>query len=217
MAGERRRLTEPLESMTWIFGAWMAIAIGASLILGWVGTGGTHNGLGSASVCETLPNTFADAGTRPVGIGITARSGASIDTWGTFHACATHPGFAQRFWYTLINLPSFIFWACLLFLLWRMLSAARSRGPFSTQVAGALHRLGWFIIAGAAIAAAVHGLALDVVLNSLFKPGVGYTDPLWAALRALVPVPLIAGATMLTFARIIRAAQAMDEEIRATI
>jgi len=30
-------------------------------------------------------------------------------------------------------------------------------------------------------------------------------------------VPVIAGATMLTFARIIRAGQAMDEEIRATV
>jgi len=123
---------------------------------------------------------------------------------------------AARDRYTLINLPSLIFWACMLFLLWRMLSAARSRGPFSAQVAGALDRLGWFIIAGAAVAAAVHGLALDVVLNSLFKPGVGYSDPL-GSLRALVPVPLIAGATMLTFARINRAGQAMDEEIRATI
>jgi len=210
-------LTEPLESMTWIFGVWIAILVGASLIIGWLGPG-PHDVLGTAYVCETLPNTFTDSGTGPrFGSGIAARHGAKIDTWGTFHACATHPGFTERFWYALINLPSLIFWGCLLFLLWRMLSAARSRGPFSAPVAGALHRLGWFIIAGAAVAAAVHGLALDVILNSLFKPGTGYGDALLGPIRALVPVPLIAGATMLTFARIIRAGQAMDEEIRATI
>jgi len=60
-------------------------------------------------------------------------------------------------------------------------------------------------------------LALDAVLNSLFRPGVGYGDAVFGPIKALVPVPVIAGAAMLTFARIIRAGQAMDEEIRATV
>jgi hypothetical protein len=34
-------------------------------------------------------------------------------------------------------------------------------------MAGALRRLGWFVIAGAAVASAVHGLAPDMVINSL--------------------------------------------------
>ena len=216
MAARRRGLTEPLESMTWMFGAWMALAVAAAAIATWLGSG-SIGGFGRASVCAALPRTFIDTGRGPAGIGITARQGAWVDTQGTFNACAAHPSIAQQIWYTLTTLPSFIFWACLLFLLWRMLSTARSRGPFAPQVAVRLRRLGWFIIVGAAVAAAVHGLALDVVLDSLFKPGVGYGDVLVGPLRALVPVPVIAGATMLTFARIIEAGQAMDEEIRATI
>ncbi len=140
-----------------------------------------------------------------------------IDAWVQCHACAGDPTIAQRIWYSLIGLPTVIFWACVLRILWRMLSTARSRGPFAPQVATALRRLGWFIIVGAVVASAVHGLALDAVLNSLFRPGVGYGDAVFGPIKALVPVPVIAGAAMLTFARIIRAGQAMDEEIRATV
>ncbi|HYS30644.1 MAG TPA: DUF2975 domain-containing protein [Streptosporangiaceae bacterium] len=178
---------------------------------------GSVGGFGVRAVCETLPNELDDTGTAPVGIGVHAGPGATIDTWGTFHACAGDPTIAQRIWYSLIGLPTVIFWACVLWILWRMLSTARSRGPFAPQVATALRRLGWFIIVGAVVASAVHGLALDAVLNSLFRPGVGYGDAVFGPIKALVPVPVIAGATMLTFARIIRAGQAMDEEIRATV
>ncbi|HEX9520440.1 MAG TPA: DUF2975 domain-containing protein [Streptosporangiaceae bacterium] len=216
MAAGRRRLTEPLESMTWLFGFWLALGLAASAVAAWLGTGSV-GGFGNADICETLPNTLNDTGQAPVGVGVGARPGAAIDTWETFHACAAHPTAGQQVWYTLINLPSVLFWACVLWMLWRLLSLARSHGPFTRQVAAAMRRLGWFIIVGAAVAAAVHGLALDVILNSLFRPGVGYGDAIFGPIRALLPVPAIAGAAMLTFARIIDAGQGMDEEIRATI
>jgi Protein of unknown function (DUF2975) len=216
MTAERRRLTEPLESTTWLFGFWMALILAAGAVATWLGSGSV-GGFGRTDICETLPNTTIDTGQAPVGGGIGARPGATLYNWGTYHACASHPTIVLRVWYTLVDLPSVIFWVCLLWMLWRLLGAARARGPFTPQVAAALHRLGWFIIIGAAVAAAVRGLALDVVLNSLFRPGVGYGDMLIDAVSALVPAPVIAGAAMLTFARIIRAGEAMGEEIRATI
>ena len=216
MAAQRPRLTEPLESMTWLFGVWMALVLAAGAVAGWLGSGSV-GGFGDASVCETLTNTFDDTGTSPAGAGISARPGATIDTWGYFHACTANPTVGQRIWYTLIGLPSFIFWACLLWLLWRMLSIARTRGPFAPQMAVALRRLGWFIVAGSAAAAAVHGLALDMVINSLVKPGIGEGDAVFGPIRGLLPVPLIAGAAVLTFARIVSVGQSMDEEIMATI
>jgi hypothetical protein len=39
----------------------------------------------------------------------------------------------------------------------------------------------------------------------------------FAALRALVPVPALAGATLLTFARIVRRGAAMDDELKGTV
>lgn len=98
-----------------------------------------------------------------------------------------------------------------------MLSAAKSSGPFTPAVAVAVRRLGWFIIAGSFVASAVHGLALDAMLNTLFQPGHGYGDAFFEPFRTLLPIPLIAGAATLTFARIISRGEAMDAELRATI
>jgi len=202
--------------MTWLFGVWFAQGLAASAVAAWLGIGSV-GGFGGEDICETLPNTLSDTGQAPVGVGVGARPGATIDTWETFHACAAHPTAGQQIWYTLINLPSFLFWACVLWTLWRLLSLARSHGPFTRHVAAAMRRLGWLIIVGAAVAGGVHGLALDVILSSLFRPGVGYGDAIARPIRALLPVPAITGPAMLTFARIIDAGQAMDEEIRATI
>lgn len=216
MATQRPRLTEPLESTTWLFGVWMAMALLASAVASWLGSGSV-GGFGDASVCETLTSTFDDTGTSPTSVGVSARPGATIDTWGYFHACAVSPTAGQRIWFTLTSVPAFLFWACLLWMLWRMLSTARTRGPFAPPMAVALRRLAWFIIAGSAVAASVHGLALDMVINSLVRPGIGLGDAVSGPIRGLLPVPLIAGAAVLTFARIIGVGQAMDEEIRATV
>ena len=216
MTAKRRSLTEPLESLTGLFGAWMALAVLASAIAFGLGSG-SFGGFGNADVCETLPNTFIDDSGVPLGSTVTGRSGASVDMWSSYHACAVDPSVAQRIWYTLDSLPAFLFWACLLWLIWRTLSAAKLQGPFAAPVAIALRRLGWFIIAGSAAAAAVHGLALDALLNSMVRPGPGFADVFSAPVRALLPVPVIAGAAMLTFARIIRQGEAMDAELRATI
>ena len=216
MTAVRRRLTEPLESTTWIFGAWMALGLAVGAVATWLGSG-SMGGFGNTDICETLPNTITDTGTAPTGGGVGVRPGATMDTWAYFHACAANPTIGQRIWYTLIDLPSVIFWACVLWMLWRLLNSARSHGPFTRQVAAAMRRLGWFILGGTIVAGAVHGLALDMILNSLFRPGIGFGDAIFGPFRALLPVPVIVGAAMLTFARIIDVGQSMDEEIRATI
>ncbi|HUZ54278.1 MAG TPA: hypothetical protein VMU94_17345 [Streptosporangiaceae bacterium] len=58
MAAERRRITEPLKSMTWVFGAWMALALAGGAVATWLGSG-SMGGFGNAAVCETLSNTYA--------------------------------------------------------------------------------------------------------------------------------------------------------------
>jgi hypothetical protein len=89
MATERRRLTESLESTTWLFGVWMALLLAASAVAAWLGTGSV-GGFGT-DICETVPRTSIDTGKAPMGGGIGARPGATIQTFGTYQACATHP------------------------------------------------------------------------------------------------------------------------------
>jgi hypothetical protein len=43
------------------------------------------------------------------------------------------------------------------------------------------------------------------------------TDVLGGGLKAVFPVPVLAGAALLAFARMTRAAAVMDEELKATV
>jgi len=78
--------------------------------------------------------------------------------------------------------------------------------------------LGWYIIAGSALAAAIEQLATVSLLRSLVAPAPEQAaSAAIVALRALVPVPALAGAALLTFARIVRLGAAMDDEIQGTV
>jgi len=95
---------------------------------------------------------------------------------------------------------------------------ARRGGPFTVRVAAAMRVLGWYIIAGAALAAAIQQLATVLLLRSLVAPPPEEVGSVaLVALRALVPVPALAGAALLTFARIVRLGAAMDDEIQGTV
>ena len=63
----------------------------------------------------------------------------------------------------------------------------------------------------------VHVLALHWLLATMVKTAIPFPDLVYPAVRGLVPVPLLTGAALLTFARIIRAGAAMDEEIKGTV
>ena len=104
----------------------------------------------------------------------------------------------------------------MLILLWPA-PGSRGTGSFTVQAAVAMRRLGWLIIAGTAAATAVQGFALDQLLNTMLTPPTAGGDAVLEAFHALLPVPLLAGAALLTFARIIRLGAAMDDEIRATV
>ncbi len=134
---------------------------------------------------------------------------------GNLQACAAHPGIAQRVLYSLTVLPSVVFWCGVLLLLWRFIVVARRTGPFTLRIAGAMSRLGWFVIIGSAAAAVVQRLAVAQLLMSMARVPNPYADLLTAPLH--LPIPVLVGAALLTFARIIGAGSAMDEEIRATI
>lgn len=136
---------------------------------------------------------------------------------GTLQACASHPGTGQRILYTLTDLPGLLVWACVLFLLWRVLVAARRDGPFTVQVATAIRRLGWVIIVGNLAVGAVQGFALDQLLNTMLTVRDEYGDAITGTLHALFPVPVLVGAALLTFARIFRLGAQMDDDLQGTV
>jgi Protein of unknown function (DUF2975) len=117
-----------------------------------------------------------------------------------------------------MTIPQIPLWGGILLLLWRLLVIARRGGPFTVRVAAAMRMLGWCIVAGSVLAAEIEQLATVLLLGSLVSPrpeGIGSVAV--AALRALVPVPALAGAALLTFARILRLGATMDDEIQGTV
>jgi len=216
MITQRPKLTEPLGAVTTVFGAVLLMVTAASVVLVAAGSG-SFGGFGHTTVCATQPNTGYSGDNWTSHLGIAARPGASVTINGTLHACALRPGIGQRMLYTLMSLPGALVWGSVLFLLWLVIREARRTGPFTVQVAVAMRRLGWLIIAGSAAAAAVQGFALDQLLNTMLVAQDQFGDALAEPVHALLPVPVLAGVALLTFARIIRLGADMDDEIKATV
>jgi len=210
-----RELTEPLRSVTCLFGG-LVLALAAITTITTITGGGAIGGFGRGPVCVTQPNTGYGGDDWAAQLGIAARPGASISINGALQACAPHPSFYQRLLYTFTGVPSVLVWAAVLFLLWRLVRTATGHGPFTVPVAAGMRRLGWLIIIGSLAAASAQGAATDALLNSLLTAQSGFGDAVPNFLSVL-PVPLLAGAALLTFARIIRRGAAMDEEIQATV
>ncbi len=215
MTTTNRKLIEPLRSVTYVLGG-LVLALAAIIAITTIVGVGTIGGFGRGPVCVTQPNTGYSGDNWTAHLGIAAQPGASISINGTLQACALHPGLYQRLLYTFTGLPSALAWAVVLLLLWRLVRTARLNGPFTVPVAVGMRRLGWLIIIGSLAAASAQGAAMDALLNTLLRAQNDFGDAVPRFLSVL-PVPLLAGAALLTFARIIRRGAAMDEEIQATV
>jgi hypothetical protein len=212
----RPRLTEPLETVTAFFATFLLLTVALGTVLTLVGPG-SFGGFGNTRICVTQPNTGYNGPDWASHLGVTHRPGTTVDINGTLQACALHPGIGQRMLYTLMSLPGLLVWAAVLLLLWRIIRAARQTGPFTVQAAAAMRRLGWLIIAGTAAAGVLQGFAQDRLINTMLTPSNDYGDALTDPIRALLPVPVLAGAALLSFARIIQRGAEMDAEIKATV
>jgi hypothetical protein len=217
MTTTNRKLTEPLRSVTYILGGLILAATVIAAIATITGTGSIGgSGRGPGLVCITQPSTWYSDDSWTAYLGVATQPGASISINGTVQACADHPSPYQRSLYTLTGLPSELVWAGVLVLLWRLVRTASRNGPFTVPVAAGMRRLGWLIIIGSLAAASAQGAATDALLNTLLRAQNDFGDAAPHFLSVL-PVPLLAGTALLTFARIIRRGAAIDEEIQATV
>lgn len=211
---ERRRATEPLATMTLTLVGLLA----ALLLLGVVATilgHGSVGGFGDAQVCATNSRTVVSSGSPPF-LAHTVRPGAYLNLNSPVQVCADRPGVSQRVLDTLTQLPSTLVWVIALLLLWRLMRVAGRRGPLALEVAAAMRFLGWFVLIGSVTAILLQGLANQLLLNTMAAHESDLVGIIDALLHGL-PIPLLVGAGLLTFARIIRLGAALDEEIKGTI
>jgi len=162
--------------------------------------------------------TYSSSNWHVTDFDVHSRPGNSLQINGTLQACADHPSIGQHVLYGLSDLPATLLWVgVLLLLIWQLIAVARRDGPFTPKVAASMRRLGWFILVGAVVGALVHEFAVDELLVSMARLPQPFTSMIFGPLRALVPVPALAGAALLTFARIIGLGAEMDEEIKGTV
>ena len=154
--------------------------------------------------------------------GFAARPGASLSVGGDVTACALHPSVGQWVLYLLTKAPDLVLWGCLLLLIWQLISEAARRGPFTPRAVAFVRLLGWTVLGGSYLVSALGHLGADLMTRMLMTPAtfsvagmVG--DVALGPLKALLPVPLLAGAALLTFARITQAGVVLDDEVKATV
>ena len=222
---ERKKLTEPLESVTGFFGALMVLALAVFAGFWAFGSGTYSAGLGQ--VCENQPGTTYNGDWQTPYA--SAKPGASIDIIGTVQACTNHPGIGQWVLYGLTVFPTTLAWGGVLLLLWRMIRTADQAGPFAPAVATAMRRLGWFILAGSLTVAVLHAVSTGLLLSSQLGAGTPqaqggetvtgdlFVELAWGVIRATMPVPALAGAALLTLARMFRVGVAMEHELQGTV
>lgn len=217
MSTWRPQVTEPLGRVTTIFGGLLIALMAVSAVAAITGFG-SFGGFGAgATICATQPGTGGGTGGALGYPGLAARPGVSLSVYGMPQACALRPSISQRILYTLTDLPGLLVWGAVLLLIWLVIRQARRTGPFTVPVAVTMRRLGWLIIAGSAAAAALQGFAKDQLLNTMLVAHNDFGDVLTQPIHALVPVPLLAGAALLTFARIISLGARMDDDLKGTV
>jgi hypothetical protein len=173
---------------------------------------------------ESRLSVCVDTGYPYVGSahGFAARPGASLSVGGNVTACALHPSLSQWVLYLLTKVPGLVLWACLLLLIWQLIAEAARRGPFTARAAAIVRLLGWTVLGGSYIAGVLEHLGADLMTRMLMTPatfsgGAIVGDVVFAPLTALLPVPALASAALLTFARVTQAGVVLDDEIKATV
>jgi hypothetical protein len=222
MAPRTRKLTEPLATITFLFGAFLTALMVLAIANTLVGRGGSLTGYGHTAVCATDSN-IGIGGDPPAPIPeFATRPGASLNDNSNLSACVMHPALGQRLLSTLTGAPSILLFAGILLVVWRIIRSAGRGGPFTPHIAAMLRGLGWLIIVGTMVVAAIQEAASLLLLNTMLAHHVaslagalGYAAS--SAIWALLPERILIGGALLTFARIMRLGSAMEDEIKATV
>ncbi len=212
-----RGLIEPLSRVAWTYGVFLVLYV----LLGvWEAKDGFFgNTVRRGAICVDT----GIGGSGFTGAGWRAASGGSVGVTGDVQACVLHPGAADLTLFLLTRLPGLLLWGWVLLMIFRLVRRATAVGPFSPRMAAMITQLGCLIVVGAMIAAALQAIGVNLLTDAVLRPepfntGSVLADVLLVApLKALFPVPALAGAALISFGRITGVGAAMDEELKATV
>jgi hypothetical protein len=211
----QRTLTGPLGRVAGVYARFMMLSLAFGAF--WIFRTPSRSG----PVCVNTGYPPGTGGGAPQGL--VATHGASLSVAGSIQACVAHPSLAQWSLYLLTRLPSLLLWACLLVLILRLIRQTERSGPFTPRAAATMRQLGWLVVGGSMIVAAMSATGTDLLTRVLMTPapydakGIVINVLIYAPLKALFPVPALAGAALITFGRITGVGAVLDEELKATV
>jgi hypothetical protein len=142
----------------------------------------------------------------------------SLGESGPLSVCVMNATDGQRALAYLGSAPQTLFKLAVFALIGWLLLVARREGPFAPRVHRMLMVLGWFVIAGSAVASFAHGVAGAYFLASAVTVPVPVQDDVLSAVSgAVLGAPVLAGCAVLTLARIMRAGSLMRDDLEGTV
>lgn len=178
---------------------------------------GSVLGLGDSEACAStrtglVPYFVADGARPSEGVEGLRSTGRSYPERLTI--CNRAPSGLVESAHVADSSTDFVLLAGFLLLTRRLIRTARDNGLFTAPVASRTRTLGWFLLLGSLVAAGVGAVARGIVVSSVVR-GVSWTDA-WLDFRAS-PTLILVGIGVLTVARVLRNAAALQEDVDATI
>jgi hypothetical protein len=222
---DRRRLVQPLGGIVLLLGV---VALVALLFAGIGTVTGSGAGVvlplsypagGWQSVCaDANINGMSFNGNGPTLVGAPGTTTVSGPT-NPMSVCVLNATGRQRALAYLGSAPSTLYKLAVFVLVAWLLLVARRKGPFAPRVHRMLVVLGWFVIAGSAVASFAHGVAGTYFLvSAVTVPVPVKADVISALYDAVLGSPvLLVGCALLTLARIMRAGALMRDDLEGTV
>lgn len=156
---------------------------------------------------------YSDNGTDG-GTAISQVPGAQSNRTG-LEICTVHPGAQDRVLSGLMQWPSLLFTIGFLLGLRVLIRTARRDGLFTAGVARRLDALGWYLLAGAVLVAAIQSTGGTLLLRQLVK-GVDFST-VFIDQWSMAWSTLIGAFGLITLGRVMRQTVDMREELDATV
>ncbi|WP_024876012.1 DUF2975 domain-containing protein [Saccharomonospora piscinae] len=211
MEGERG-LLEPVATWVRVLLALVGTLAGIGVIAMVFGSGSVF-GIGASEVCVETANGHVPVPQSGNNVATGVEDG--VRSWpSAVGMCAQSPTTGQRLLGVLSQAPTFGVFVGTLLLAIRLLRGASRDGIFTLRVAGRLRTLGWFVLVGEAVATLVEALASNWLTSTMMVD----RHDLFSINEWDVPVmALLAGAGLVSMARIMRAGATMREDLEGTV
>jgi hypothetical protein len=169
--------------------------------------------IGDDPICTTVTAGHEVVLTDPpaTGLGLAARVSPVQNT---LQLCQDRPSGGAQVLSFLTAAPELVLLLGFLAGVFLLARRARTAGLFSRPVARVVHGLGWYVLAGALLAATVQALAQSALVGLMVH---GHSALDFASYWHVSIATLLAGAGILTIARMLWLSVAMQDDLDATI